>query len=152
MLGEMSLQQQTGTPFTEEQLAFVNRAVSVGGVGCGGPAEVTSGWYRDLFFSLNSSAEFDPTIADVHTQPTDELGTPVGRVLHVGTGYTRAMVVTAETCDGPRAYAGLASSYHEEVTENFQRLDDDDWATRIEAGEVQEVPWLAPVLTENQDR
>jgi hypothetical protein len=31
------------------------------------------------------SIEFDPTIADVHTQPTDAAGNPVGHVLHVGT-------------------------------------------------------------------
>ena len=71
---------------------------------------------RELFFGANP-IEFAPTIADVHTQPTDEGGNPVGRVLHVGTGYARLMVVTADTCTGPRAYAGLVSSYYEEVTE-----------------------------------
>jgi len=27
----------------------------------------------------------------------------VGNVLHVGTGYARLMVVTANTCEGPKA-------------------------------------------------
>ena len=49
----------------------------------------------------------DPTIADVHTAPTDAGGNDVGWVLHVGTGFPRLMVVTAETCTGPRAYAAL---------------------------------------------
>jgi hypothetical protein len=39
------------------------------------------------------------------------------------------MVVVAEGCSGPRAYAGLASSYREKVTENFQRLTDEVWKT-----------------------
>ena len=66
--------------------------------------------------------EFDPTIADVHTQPTDAYGAPVGRVLHVATGMPRTMVVTVETCTGPRAYVGLASSYFERVTDLMSRI------------------------------
>jgi hypothetical protein len=45
----------------------------------------------------------------------------------------------------PKAYAGLAFSYHELVTENFQRLTDQDWATMLNAGQP-DVPWLSPVL------
>jgi hypothetical protein len=43
----------------------------------------------------------------VHTQPADEAGNPVGKVLHVGTGYPRYMVATIDTCNGPRAYAAF---------------------------------------------
>ena len=75
---------------------------------------------------------WSPTIADVHTEPVDETGSPVGHVLHVGTGYARLMVVTANTCEGPKAYAGLASSHFEEVTENLQRLDDPAWRARLD--------------------
>ena len=38
-------------------------------------------------------------------------GNRVGKVLHVGTGYARLMVVTINTCTGARAYAGPVSSY-----------------------------------------
>jgi hypothetical protein len=81
----------------------------------------------------------------VHTQPLAPGGAPVGRVLHVGTGTPRSMVVVAEGCSGPRAYAGLASAYREKITENYQRLDDEAWAS-IEHVEP-EVPWMKELVT-----
>lgn len=144
ILRAMAERQATGMPHDAEHLAFVNRAVSVQ-AGCG-PAGI-SGWYADLFFDAGAAAKFDPTIADVHTQPTDEGGAVVGKVLHVGTGYARLMVMTAETCAGPRAYAGVVSSYHELVTGDFQRLTDEDWASRFASGESPpDVPWLAGLV------
>jgi len=51
------------------------------------------------------------------------------------------MIVTANTsCSGPSAYAGLAFSYHELVTENFQRLNDQDWKTMIATSPPADVP------------
>jgi hypothetical protein len=143
-LQAMAEHQRTGMPFTPEQMEFINQAVHIQW-GCGS-ADGADGWYPELFFSNWSSVQFDPTIADVHTQPTDEVGNPVGRVLHVGTGMPRLMVVTVETCTGPRAYAGLASSYFERVTENFQRLDDETWATEINATTPDDVPWMKSLV------
>jgi hypothetical protein len=143
-LGDMAGQELRGEPFTEAQMAFINRAVFVE-QGCGSPVGV-DGWYGDLYFDSLRAAEYDPTIADVHTQPTDEGGAQVGRVLHVGTGSPRAMVVTAETCDGPRAYVGLVSSYAEVVTEDFERLTDGDWAERLREGRPPEVRWMQDLV------
>ncbi|HEY3495503.1 MAG TPA: DUF3160 domain-containing protein, partial [Polyangiaceae bacterium] len=104
-LRDMAAHQRTGAPYTQEMLDFLNEAVVLSH-GCG-DSTLESGWYRKLFFDPFVATEWAPTIADVHTQPTDEVGNPVGRVLHVGTGDARLMVVVAETCSGPRAYAGL---------------------------------------------
>lgn len=142
-LRDMAQHQRTGAPYTQEMLDFLNDAVVVGG-GCG-TASVSGGWYKRLFFSLTGSADRDPTIADVHTQPFDERGAPVGNVLHVGTGDPRLMVVVAETCSGPRAYAGLASSYYEYVAPNYTRFTDEDWAGTV--NEVPDVPWAADLVT-----
>jgi hypothetical protein len=145
-LQAMAEQELTGTPFTAEQLAFINDAIRIDpneeGV-CGEPPTYV-GWYTRLFFK--QAAEFDPTIADVHTQPTDEAGNEVGRVLHVGTAMPRAFVATLDTCDGPKAYVGIALGYHERVTEHFERLTDDQWTDSIYQAAPAEVPWLAPVL------
>lgn len=104
-------------PFSAEQLAFINEAVRIDpeheGV-CGEPPRYV-GWYTRLPFE--QANEFDPTIADVHTQPTEVGGAEVGRVLHVGTGASRASVLTIDTCEGPRAYVGLVFAYHEVGTE-----------------------------------
>jgi len=145
MLQEMAEYQRAGTPFTETHMAFINEAVRIHW-GCGDPAGA-EGWYPKLFFSNESSVTFDPTIADVHTQPTDEAGNPVGRVLHVGTGMPRAMVVTVDTCTGSRAYVGLVSSYFERVTEDFDRLDDIRWSQELmQSGTPSDVKWMSPAV------
>ncbi|MDH5672693.1 MAG: DUF3160 domain-containing protein [Myxococcales bacterium] len=141
ILAEMAEYQRAGTPFTDAHMAFINDAVVDAAQGCGWPV-VYSGWYARLLFDL--APEYDPTIADVHSQPTDEAGNEVGRVLHVGTGMARLMVVTADTCNGPRAYAGLASSYYEKVTEDWQRLTDEEWATEVDS--MAGVPWMADLV------
>lgn len=129
-LGDMARSERTGTPFTEAQMAFVNQAVSITEV-CGGSEHFVTGWYGDLHFDRSHSAELDPTMADVHTQPTDEAGNTVGRVLHVATGMPRAAIFTFETCEGPRAYVGLVSSYFERITEDYDRLSDDEWSAEL---------------------
>jgi hypothetical protein len=148
-LGEMAERQLRGEPFTEEQMAFINRTVRVEtqSVVCAS-IEVPDGWYAQLFVNPDKSLQFDPTIADVHTQPADGVGNIVGRVLHAGTGYPRMMVVTVDTCDGPRAYVGVVHAYHEEITEDFERLTDEVWATRFENGGERpgDLPWMGPVL------
>ncbi|UQA58319.1 DUF3160 domain-containing protein [Polyangium aurulentum] len=144
MLGEMAKNERAGLPLTPEQLAFINDAVKIQW-GCGDP-EGASGWYPQLFFSTYESVQRDPTIADVHTQPTDEGGNPVGRVLHVGTGAPRLMVVTADTCGTPRAFVGLASSYFEKVTENFDRMTDEQWASDILESNPADVPWMQDLV------
>src|SRR4029078_9956792 len=106
----------------------INDAVTLDNL-CGSAYVDHPGWYGQLFFA--DGLEFDPTVADVHTQPTDEGGNPVGHVLPVGTGAARLMVVVTEGCSGPRAYAGLASSYYEKVTDDFERLTDEEWAAGV---------------------
>ena len=84
----------------------------------------------------------EPTIADAHTSPGGaDLGDP--KVLYVATGLPRSMVVTIDTCQGPRAYAGLAFAYHE-VTTKLERLTDKQWADR--AMSAPDVPWITPIL------
>ncbi|HWA77175.1 MAG TPA: DUF3160 domain-containing protein [Polyangiaceae bacterium] len=141
-LRDMAEHERTGAAFTPEMLAFINQAVQLQ-PGCGTP--FASGWYPNLFYG--SSVEFDPTIADVHTQPTDEGGTPVGKVLHVGTGYARSMVVIAEGCSGPRAYIGPVSSYYELITKDYQRLDDIEWSKRVTTGGLAEVEWMQDLVS-----
>jgi hypothetical protein len=147
----MAKNQREGTPFTTAQLAFVNRAVRIvqEDVTCT-TIDAPDGWLADLYFDPMSSIEASPTIADVHTQPADEGGNPVGKVLHVGTGYPRLMITTVDTCQGPRAYAGVTFAYHEQVTTDYQRLTDEAWLEQLNttAKPAQDVPWMAPVLAE----
>jgi hypothetical protein len=151
ILQQMAVRQRSGAPHDPEHIAFINQAVRTykeSGGGCGGGADATdaSGWYADLFYSTPDKVAYDPNIADVHTQPTDESGNPVGHVLHVGTGMPRLMVVTAENCTGPRAYVGLVSSYFERVTNNFKRMTDEEWAAEILKTTPDDVPWMSDLV------
>lgn len=149
VLGDMAERQLRGEPYTDEQLAFINDAVRIDkeSVLCA-TIDVPNGWYADLFFQREKSIKFDPTIADVHTQPAEKGGVIVGKVLHVGTGYPRLMVATVDTCNGPRAYAGVVYAYHEHITRDFERLTDEQWASRIaQSPRPDDVPWLQGVLS-----
>jgi hypothetical protein len=148
MLEAMARQQEQGVAFTAEQMAFINQAVEykTESVVCT-TIKRPSGWYPNLFYAPDLADKQDTLIADVHTQPGDEGGNIVGKVLHVGTGFPRLMVVTFNTCSGPRAYAGIVSAYHETVTTNFDRLTDERWTTQIGATPPAEVPWLAGLVS-----
>jgi hypothetical protein len=142
ILREMAEHQRTGTPHAAAHLAFINEIVKVQ-QGCG--FATAEGWYPKLFFA-GDSTKTDPTIADVHTAPQDESYADVGNVLHVATGYPRLMVVTIDTCSGPRAYAGVASAYHEVVTEGYKRLNDQDWAQEMSKAAPPDVPWMKDLV------
>jgi hypothetical protein len=152
ILREMAELQRQGQPHKPEHLAFINQAVKTHYAGCGGreedgPNELL-GWYGDLFFDLETALKFDPTIADVHTTPDDEGGTEIGEVLHVGTGYARLMVTTFDTCAGPRAYAGLAFSFHEQKTLKYERLTDSEWAKKFTpTTSPEDVTWMRDLIT-----
>jgi hypothetical protein len=146
LLGDMANRELRGEPFSEEQLAFINEAVEIQQGGCSVNG-VPSGWYARLFVLQDAALKFDPVIVDVHTQPTDEVGNPVGNILHVGTGYPRLMVTTVDTCMGPRAYAGVVYAYHERTTKDFERLDDQQWAQGFQLPtRPADVPWMNAVL------
>lgn len=146
-LAEMAEAQRTGMPHSEEHLTFIKQAIHIEGGGSGDPWQ--TGWYKDLFFDPGGGLERDPTIADVHTDVGGDL--PVPRdpsVLHVGTGDPRMMVMTVDTCQGPRAYAGAVFAYHEHLAKGFTRLTDEEWKDKLSQDPPAEVPWLAPVLAE----
>jgi hypothetical protein len=138
ILRDMAEQQRAGTPFSAEQMAFVNQAVNDDILGCGGP-KAYSGWYARLMYEKEDPG-MNAVIADVHTDPGDT--ERPGQVLHAAAGLPRLMVVTVDTCNGPRAYAGLASTFHELVTDDVKRLTDAEWA--LQAPTATDVPWLAP--------
>jgi hypothetical protein len=146
-LATMAEEERAGKTLTPEDMSFVNTMVSMQpSRGCGGPPSF-SGWYGDLFVDRGDLATFGPVITDVHTQPSDENGAFVGRVLHVGTGAVDGILVTIDSCDGARAYAGYVSSYYEVTTQNLERLTDTAWAQKLQTAPAPAQPaWLTPIL------
>ncbi len=120
----------------------------------GSGAPPFSGWYAELFYSLPDAAKIDYIIADVHTQPTDQFGNIVGKVLHVGVGPINLGVFLAPSpSDGyrPMAFVGPVMSYYETITDNFKRLTDEDWSDLVENNQLPVRPdWVNIYLTDNQ--
>lgn len=144
-LADMAELQRTGMPHSAEHMAFINQAVTMN-VNCDGSVLGHTGWYSELHFDALQAVEANPIITDVHTDVGGNL--PVGRnasVLHVATGLPRMMVLTVDSCNGPRAYAGIISSYHEKLQDGLVRWTDEEW--KQQAYNAQPVvPWLEPVL------
>lgn len=69
-----------------------------------------------------------------------------GRAFQVGTGMARLLVVTANTCQGVRAYFGFASPYFEVQTDALQRLDDETWSQQLRNSEPASVGWLRDLM------
>jgi hypothetical protein len=144
-LGEIATRERAGEEPTSEQLAWVNQALNAREVNvvCATELRVDGGWMYDLFEPHLQLGTPRAIVADVHTQPEDESGNRVGRVLHVGTAAPQQMVVVAGPSGHERAYVGVASSYRERVTGDFDRLTDERW--RSEQAQATVPAWLAPL-------
>ena len=123
-LESIAIKELAGEPRSPDETEFIKTLVVEDGM-CGAPP--VAGWYTKLFYdATDTDFVFDPTVADVHTDPN------AGEVLHVGTGYANLMVMVVDTTCGKRAYAGPASSYYEQIEGNFVRFTDEDWVKQFE--------------------
>lgn len=149
-LGAIAERERANEPLTADDLEFLNHMVAMESKARGCTIElVPSGWYADLYYAPEGVLVHQPVVADVHTQSTDRDGDLVGKVLHVGTGLPRMLVVTVAHDHGAHAqtYRGFVSSYGETVTENFRRLTDEDWTRRVFTNQVVLTPaWLRSLV------
>ena len=121
----------SGEILSIDDYSFLKECYSQENAGC---VQVASGWYSNLLFDeqigeLNSyNQKLEHLIADVHTQPADEEGTIVGKVLHVGTGAVNSLIIVTKDNDGIcKTFVGPVFSYYEYITDNFERLTDSEW-------------------------
>lgn len=130
-------------PFNEAEEDFLKRMLFID-AGSGAPP--FSGWYANLFYTIEDAAKWDFLVADVHTQPTDRLGGVVGRILHVGVGEVNLGIFLAESasCEFvPMVFVGPVLSYYEKITEGFDRLTDERWKELVQSGHLPPRPdWV----------
>ncbi len=127
---EIAGKELSGVALNDEEIVFLKTMISQ--YMASGPS--ITGWFNDLFFEPWNALNWDYTVADVHTQPTDQSGNMVGHVLHVGNGYINTGVFLAPNPTNPdqlMAYAGPVSSFHSEVTNNFYRYTDQEWEEKF---------------------
>ncbi|WP_394845004.1 DUF3160 domain-containing protein [Pendulispora brunnea] len=146
-LREMAEKERRNEPLDKRDVEYLNYMVSIDGkhAGCGGPYEEPGGWYADLYMNKKEVLDFKPVIADVHTEPVDELGRNVGRVLHVAVSPPREIAITIRHDGGAhtQTYRGYVSAYSERITENYDRYTDERWAS--EGAPWTPPAWLAPL-------
>ncbi|GJQ61198.1 MAG: hypothetical protein SCALA702_02510 [Melioribacteraceae bacterium] len=130
-LASVAAKELSGESLTDEEISFLHSMLYENLVTYNEPPY--TGWYPKLFLSawMNDFLPFttqDYIVADYHTSPTDEGGSPVGWVAHAGTGPIDLAVVVAEHPSGENiAFVGPVASYHEYTTTNFKRINDDEW-------------------------
>ncbi len=146
-LGKMASLERANQPLGAEDVDYLKGAVAFRVVDqvCTVSYE-PEGWHASLYYDRDDILKREPVICDVHTQPTDATGKLVGHVLHVGTGHPRQMTIVIETDTGKRTYRGFVGTYHETITENFQRLNDEEWRKKLVDDPPANPPWLGDLV------
>ncbi|MEZ4473969.1 MAG: DUF3160 domain-containing protein [bacterium] len=121
-LARLADRELAGQPFTAEETAWLKKTIDKSGGGSGPPRY--DGWYAELFYGKFPD-EWDPTVADVHTD------TNAGTVLEVAVGDAWPMVVLVDSGDDVQAYVGPTYSYYEFQQPARDRLTDEAWQQRI---------------------
>ncbi len=146
VLAQKELSNQT---FTADEIDWLRRMIFQSGMSGEPPYD---GWYARMYYIPDDAPKDDFVIADVHTQPADRFGTPVGHVLHVATGEINLGVFLAKApYEGQPAVAfvGPMMSYYQLLTDNFKRLTDEEWAQMISKGDLPEHPdWVNTYLAD----
>ncbi len=138
---------------SNDEIVFLKQFYNIEMI-CG--AEI-SGWYRDLFFNALEPGGNDYLVVDVHTQPTDEGGNVVGKILHTGTGDINLGVFIAGAPDNnyrQTAFVGPVMSFHTRIEKDFRRLNDEEWEKLFGYGEYYDgrPDWVNSYLTGRDGR
>ena len=146
LLAEISEKELRGIALTSEESTLIDTWIINKEPIRGGCATHYNGRYSGLLYGVSTEMVVRPPdfiVADVHTQPTDEEGYDVGKILHVGTGrINMAAVIAEDASDGCAvAYVGPVGSYYESVTEKYERLTDQDWAATIKDSKHSRPQW-----------
>ncbi len=146
-LRDLAIKEIHQQPFSESEEKWLKQMLFIEG-GSGAPPY--SGWYSKLFLNPEEMVKNDFLTVDLHTQPTDEYGSVVGKVLHTGVGKVNLGVFTIPQPGNENqyiTYTGPFFSYYEKITDHFQRLTDQDWQSLVEKKQLPDRPsWTATFL------
>jgi hypothetical protein len=119
-LEALARKELAGESFTDEDQEWLKKVIDIRGGGSGPPKY--TGWYCQLFYGGGRrSAEWDPTVVDVHTDPNSQA------VLEQAVGSCNFLVVAIDNEDDRMIYVGPAYSYYEFHQPAGNRLTDEKW-------------------------
>lgn len=120
-------------PFSDEDQHWLKQAIDIRSRGSGMPQY--TGWYCQLFYSGGRrSAEWDPTVVDVHTDLNSQA------VLEVAVGDCNFLVAAIDNEDDHMIYVGPAYSYYEFRQPAATRLTDQQWRQMLRNKEAPSRP------------
>lgn len=100
-----------------------------------GATPVYNGWYVDLFYGGQEAAiEWDPTVADIHTDPNTR------QVLEVGVGRINTLFMVVDNEDDRALYAGPTFSYYQFHQPAEKRMTDPEWKEMLTSDRAPERP------------
>lgn len=122
----ISQKELAGEALSEEEFDFIRKAIEEEIDGCG--FIEYDGWYAQLIPYFETTGPI-LEVADIHTAPTDAVGSDVGWVQHAATGPAAALVMIVESCDGlsSTTYVGPIKRYFAPLTTEYLRLTDSAW-------------------------
>lgn len=145
-LGALARKQLAAQPFSPEDEAFlrdtIERRMPAGGYD---PKPEWNGWYMDLLYipegeTVEDAVEWEPTIADVHTDPDG------GRVLEVGTGDVHFVVAAIDNDGDTAVHVGPTFTYYAFTQPASDRLTDEQWQQRLRQKAPPRPAWITPLV------
>ena len=123
----IALRELEAQPMTNEQRRFIETTIDRRGSlpnGSGSKPHY-DGWYCQLLYNEDKPSSWNPTIVDVHTDPSGH------EALHVGVGDVNFAVIAVDNQNDVAAYVGPVYSYYEFIRPAEQRLNDQQWQQLI---------------------
>jgi hypothetical protein len=135
VLRRIAADELAGRALTDEEKRFLSMVVEMVPGSTGGPPTYT-GWYLEMFRSLEEAVDGAGFVADVFTSAH------TGEVAYVGARAPRLGVFVVDSGGPPRAFVGPVASTYEHVGSVEKRLGDAD-AAKLEHVSS---PWSAGVV------
>jgi hypothetical protein len=148
VLAEISRKEQAQQELTAEETRFLNEVVQLAKHGSG--QALHGGWYPGLFYRDRfDAAKWDALLADVHTDPPDDLDRDPGCVLHEGVGNVDLLVIAVDSGTDRMVYLGPVLSHYEFEMQGTARRSDQEWQQILKDGKEPPRPewtkgYLAP--------
>ncbi len=151
-LGALARKQLAAQPFSPEDEAFlrdtIERRMPAGGYD---PKPEWNGWYMDLLYipegeTVEDAVEWEPTIADVHTDPDGS------RVLEVGTGDVHFVVAAIDNDGDTAVHVGPTFTYYAFTQPASDRLTDAQWQRRLRQKAPPRPAWITPLVFDGAPR
>jgi hypothetical protein len=125
VLKEIATKQLDQKELTAAELKVLEDVVQINR---GSGITMYNGWYPKLFYKgVRDCADWEPLVADVHTNvPAPPVGDP-GCIVHQGVGNIDLLLIAIDSGKDRMVYAGPVLSHYEFETPINNRVSDSEW-------------------------